>query len=305
MRRKLAATAAVLLAGLLVAVFWPEPAPGPTGGWMAAAGLAPHVETVDGVRMRYVRRGEGPPVVLIHGLASSIYTWKDVLPGLAAHHDVVALDLPGFGGSDIPQPLQRRAYFGQVLGLLDRLGIARASFVGNSMGGAVALAIAARAPERVDRLVAIDAAAYAFDPSQRPPLLRFVGPFGGLLDALPVQRRLTGVGLSQVFADGSKVSDERLDEYVVPLSRPGAMAAIRTLVTDPDPMGFPELLGSVKAPTLVIWGRQDRWLPLPQGERLAREVAGARLEVLDPCGHVPQEERPADVLRLIEEFLRS
>ena len=117
---------------------------------------------------------------------------------------------------------------GQVSKTCRYFGIGRASFVGNSMGGAVSLAIAARAPERVDRLIAIDAAAYAFDPSQRPPLLRFVGPFGGLLDALPVQRRLTGLGLSQVFADRSKVTAERLDEYVVPLSRPGARAAIRT-----------------------------------------------------------------------------
>src|SRR6185503_18171394 len=90
--RRAARAAGVLVILLLGVLFWPEPAPGPVGAWMAAAGVTPRLATIGGLRVRYVRRGAGPPVVLLHGFASSLYTWKDVLPVLAASHDVVAVD---------------------------------------------------------------------------------------------------------------------------------------------------------------------------------------------------------------------
>ena len=151
--------------GLLL---WPEARPGPTGGWIAAAGLQERFATVDGLRVRYVEQGSGPAVVLLHGFASSIYTWKDVLPALARTGRVVALDFPGFGGSDRPPDLSFDMFPGVVLGLLDQLGIREAALVGNSMGGAVAVVIAARQPQRVSRLVLIDAAGYNTGPGQRP-----------------------------------------------------------------------------------------------------------------------------------------
>src|SRR5688500_13597186 len=126
------------LAGLilLLAAAWAvrsEPAVGPVGGWMAQAGVEPAFVDVGGVRVRYVRKGTGPAVVLIHGFASSIFTWKDVLPVLAETHDVVALDLPGFGGSEIPRPLAGSTYPGVAFAVMDRLGVERAALVGNSL----------------------------------------------------------------------------------------------------------------------------------------------------------------------------
>src|SRR5688572_24578083 len=176
---------------------------GPVGGWMAQAGIAPAFVDVDGVRVRYVRKGSGPAVVLIHGFASSIFTWKDVLPSLARSHDVVAIDLPGFGGSDIPRPLSGATYPSVAFAVMDRLGIDRAAIVGNSLGGSVAVAMAAERPERVTALVLIDSAGFNFGAGDRPLLLRLIAApgVGQMLDKLPVRRRLVAAGLEQVFFD--------------------------------------------------------------------------------------------------------
>jgi pimeloyl-ACP methyl ester carboxylesterase len=283
-------------------VLWPAPLSDHVGGWTAAAGVTPRHETVDGLSLRYVRRGEGTPVVLLHGLASSIYTWKDVLPVLAAHHDVIAIDLPGFGGSAIPDRPRGETLFQAVLGLLDRLGVRRASFVGNSLGGAVAGAIAARAPERVDRLVLIDAAGYNFAPADRPFVLRLSAGVPALVaEALPVRPMVT-VSLRQVFHDDALVTPDRVAEYVAPLRRPGATAAVRTLLLDGEALGYPAIVRAIRAPTLVIWGRYDAWIPVRDAERFQADIPGARVALLD-AGHMPQEERPAETAALIAAFL--
>jgi pimeloyl-ACP methyl ester carboxylesterase len=306
-RRRGAAVALVLVAALAAVVFWPEPPPGPVGGWMAAAGVTPLFETVAGTRVRYVRRGSGPPVLLIHGFASSLYTWKDVLPVLAASHDVVALDMPAHGESDVPGEM-RAALFPQVaVGLMDRLGLERASLVGNSLGGAVAVAVAAHHPTRVDRLVLIDAAGYNFAQQDRPWILRLAGATRGgtVLERLPVQRRLATTALRQVVHDDRLVTADRVDEYVTPLERPGVIRALGALLASGGDLGFPGIVGSVRAPTLVVWGREDRWIPVEHAERFAAALPGSRVEVIDGCGHMPQEERPEDVARLVAAFLAS
>ena len=136
----------MLAAAALGFLLWPAPRADAVGGWMAAAGVAPRYETVDGLRLRYVRRGQGPPVVLLHGLAASLYTWKDVLPALAAHHDVIALDLPGFGRSPVPAAGLPGDMSGVVAGVTEVfavLGLDRPHVAGNSLGGAIALELAA------------------------------------------------------------------------------------------------------------------------------------------------------------------
>lgn len=272
---------------------------------MAAAGVTPAFESVDGVRLRYVRAGTGPAVVLLHGFASSIVTWRETIPALARTHDVVAVDFPGFGGSDIRPGLPPSAYPHLVLGLLDRLSIPRASLVGNSLGGGVAVVMAARSPERVDRLVLIDSVGFNLAPADRPLILRVAGTktAARLIEALPVRRALVEAALHQVFHDDRLVTPERVDEYVAPLLRPGAVASAQALLASGDDMGIAERVSRVRVPTLVIWGREDRWVPVAQADRFLAAVPGSRKVVIEGCGHVPQEERPAEVAALLEEFL--
>ena len=299
------AAAAVAVVALGAILLVPERAPGPVGGWMARVAVVPAFLDVPGGRVRYIRRGRGPAVVLIHGFASSLYTWKDVLPALALDHDVVAIDLPGFGGSSIPRPLEGASYPGVVLAVMDRLGLERVSLVGNSLGGSVAVAVAAEHPERVDRLVVIDSAGFNFRARDRPWMLRLVGAPGvaAAAERLPVRRRLVAAGLRQVFFRDELVTEERVDEYAAPMLRPGAVRAAAELLGALGVPDFAALVARVRAPTLVVWGREDTWIPVAHAQRFTEGIPGSRAVVLDACGHMPQEENPAEVGARLRSFL--
>jgi len=300
-----AAVVAVTVLAVAALLLVPEPAPGPVGRWMEGAGVVPAFVDLPGARVRYVRKGSGAPVVLVHGFASSVYTWKDVLPALAARHDVVAIDLPGFGGSSIPRPLQSASYPGVVLAVMDHLGLDRATLVGNSLGGSVAVAVAAEHPERVDRLVLIDSAGFNFGSGDRPWMLRLLAApgMGAAAERLPVRRRLVAAGLRQVFFHDELVTAERIDEYTAPMLRPGAARAAAELLGNPVPRDFAAVVAGVRAPTLVVWGREDTWIPVAHAARFADAIPGAASIILEDCGHTPQEEKPAEVAALLQRFL--
>jgi pimeloyl-ACP methyl ester carboxylesterase len=282
---------------------------GPTGGWLAQAGLEPRFEQVDGLRLRYVRAGQGSPVLLLHGFSSSLFTWRDVLPGLASQHDVVALDFPGFGGSEIPADLSPERMRRAALGLAQRLGLARPALVGHSMGGAVAAALSSDPALDPRRVALIDAATFAMGTENRPPMVRLVGTprVGSLTDLLPVRRLTTTLALRQVFFDGRLVTAERVDEYVAPLRRPGFTAAMLSLLRANAAVEseIPRRWAATRAPALVLWGRDDAWIPVSHAERHRAALPAARVVVLERCGHMPQEEQPAETLRLLLDFLED
>jgi pimeloyl-ACP methyl ester carboxylesterase len=295
----------LLLGALLGALAVHDRPPVAPGSWLAASGLAERYETVDGHRLRYVRAGSGPAVVLVHGFGSSLYTWKDVIPALALRHDVVALDLPGFGQSDQPPDLSFADFPRAVLGLMDRLGIEKAALVGNSMGGAAVALVAAEQPQRVAALVLVDAAGFNLGASERPGMVSVaMSPAGSLLAHLPGKRLVVEASLRQVFHDGSRVTPERVSEYLAAAARPGTVPAIRSLGASfrDRTRVVSEVLPRVRAPTLVLWGADDRWIPLAHADRFVAAIPGSRKVVIPACGHVPQEEKPAEVARLLLEF---
>jgi pimeloyl-ACP methyl ester carboxylesterase len=276
------------------------------GSWLAAAGLTPQYETVDGKRLRYVRTGSGPAVVLVHGFGSSLYTWKDVIPALAEGHEVVALDLPGFGLSDQPADLGFADFPRAVLGLMDRLGIGKAALVGNSMGGATVALVAADQAERVTALVLLDAAGFNLGPAERPFMIRFaMSSAGAVLASLPGKRLVVESSLRQVFHDDSRVTPERVSEYLAAASRPGTFPSIRSLGASSFDRTrvVSEVLPRIQAPTLVLWGDDDRWIPLAHADLFVAAIPGSRKVVIPACGHVPQEEKPEEVARELRQFL--
>jgi pimeloyl-ACP methyl ester carboxylesterase len=255
-----------------------------------------------------VRKGSGPAVVLVHGFGSSLYTWKDVIPALAARHDVVALDLPGFGESDLPADLSFEDLPRAVLGLMDRLGIERAALVGNSMGGAAVAIVAAERPGRVSHLVLIDAAGFNLGPSERPRMVSLaMSRAGSLLARLPGKRLVVEASLRQVFHDASHVTPERLSEYLAAAERPGTFPAIRSLgVSTGDRQAVvAQALPRIQAPTLVLWGDDDRWIPIADADRFAAAIPGSRKVVIPASGHVPQEEQPREIARLLLAFFSA
>ncbi len=279
----------------------PHPVP-----WLQAAGLQEQYARIAGHRLRYVRAGRGPAVVLVHGFGSSLHTWKDVIPGLASDHEVVALDLPGFGQSDQPADLVLDDLPRAVVGLMDHLQARQVALVGNSMGGAAVALVAAQSPERVRALVLVDAAGIDSGGRREPPLLRLVtSRAGALLARLPGQRLLIELALRQVFHDPRLVTDERVAEYLQAVRRPGSYPAVRSLHASFSGRErvVEDALGGVRAPTLVVWGREDAWIPLADAGRFVAAISGARQVTIEDCGHLPEEERPRELLGALREFL--
>lgn len=254
------------------------------------------------------RTGRGQPLVLVHGFMMSHYYFDNILPRLSARWDVIALDLPGFGESDRP-PGDRfgydRASFAKVVAeVMERLGVPQAAVLGHSMGGGVALALAARRPELVERLVLVSAAVYPLPlPAYAKVLLQ---PTVGRL----VWRHLFTKGelrralLRDHFKDPAPVTDAFVDYYWARLNRAGgrdaAWAAACKLgaleAHTPDP-------GRVRAPTLLLWPDEDRVIPFDHARRLLRAIGGAQLRVVPCCGHGVHLERPDEFLRQLEPFL--
>ncbi len=281
----------------------PRPVP-----WLEAVHLQARFCTVAGHRLRYVRTGSGPCVVLVHGFGSSLYTWKDVIPELAVDHDVVALDLPGFGLSDQPPDLSVEDLPRAVVGLMDALQIRSATLIGNSMGGAAVALVAARHPDRTSTLVLVDAAGFNMGVRQRPVFVRIaMSPLGALIAHLPGKRLLVELALRDVLHDRRLLTDERVAEYLQAARRPGGFAAVRSLGASLESRQavVQDALTDVHAPTLVVWGREDAWIPLADAARFVAAIAGARQVTIEGSGHLPQEERPQELLRVLREFLRS
>lgn len=292
----------------ILAATMPVLPPGAMVGAAAAASLSPAAAdrfvTVEGVRLRVREEGprSAPPIVLIHGFTFSLDSWDGWAADLARDHRVIRFDLAGHGFSG-PDP---RGQYGtavrvrQLRKLLDKLGIARATLVGNSFGGLVAWNFASTDPRRVDRLILVDSAAYSINgvtekPVPVPDIMR-----GYLLDPKPA-----GVAFSagNIFAHPERLSAERLELMRAMIARNGpALVAHLEQFTLPDPQAA---LGRIKAPTLILWGRADKVVPVAQADQLAAAIKGSKLIIYDDVGHAPQEEAAAASIADVRTFLNN
>ncbi len=262
--------------------------------------------TASGVRVRVADAGSGPSIILLHGLFLDHTTWDTVAPALGEARRIIAPDLPGFGESEKPSPSRFsyhvEAFAEAIADLYAALDLGRASVVGHCLGGAVALALAARHPELVSKLVLVDALAETprLGAAGRVGLLPFVGGFA--LKQL-WGKQVFGALLRERIAPGLGPESKRLSHYYSAFSEPAARAsALETLRTVQDPRPLVARTSGVRCPTLVVWGTHDRMVPVNAGRRLAREIPAARLELL-AAGHAPQEERPGELASVLSRFL--
>ncbi len=309
-------TLAVLLALILIG---PLVAPVP-----ALEGVAPPEQLadpdsqfidIDGVTVHYKEAGQGDTaLLLLHGFASSTYSWREVMQPLAEDARVVAFDRPAFGLTERPMPgdfpngvnpYTADAQADLTVRLMDELGIEQAVLVGNSAGGTIATHTALRYPERVKALVLVDAAIYSGggSPSWVRPLLltpqaRRIGP------VLVRNIRDWGYQFGQsAWHDPSRFTEEIWANYSKPLQAENWDRALWELTQASRPLNLDQRLEELGVPVLVVTGDDDRIVPTEQSIRLASEIPGAELAVLPNCGHVPQEECPADFLTAVENFL--
>ncbi|RYE81858.1 MAG: alpha/beta fold hydrolase, partial [Myxococcales bacterium] len=244
---------------------------------------------IEGTRVRYIDRGQGPAVVLIHGFASALDTWTTVVPTLAKDHRVIALDLKGFGWTDRPEgDYSPAAQARLVLGLMTERGIDKADLVAHSWGSSVALSAALMAPERVTRLALYDA--WVFE-EQLPSFFLWsqASGLGEVLFGLFYKER-PDEKIAHAFYDQRFVTQELADEVEKALDRPGTVPAALAAVRGQRYAEVQKRYRTIQQPTLLLWGREDEVTTLPFGERLSRELPHSRLVVYPLCGHFPMLE---------------
>lgn len=252
-------------------------------------------------------------MVLLHGFGANGHTWNRWVPELAEDHRVLVVEMKGAGSS--PKP--RGEDYGpeeQAL-LLHRLILQRElrdlTLVGHSLGGGIALLTAlhllAEDPTRLKRLVLISAAAY---PQPLPKYIALAASprLGPLALRLIPPNFLIRKALEMAYHDPSAVTASQVEAYAEPIRTPDgryALARMANQIVPPDMDSVVAEYPKIQIPTLLIWGREDRIVPLSVGERLVRDLPDARLEILDECGHIPHEELPMESLVLLRSFLEE
>lgn len=267
-----------------------------------------------GDRVAYRDAGEGEVLLLIHGMAGSSATWRGVIPALAEKYRVIAPDLLGHGVSDKPRGDYSLGAFAVWLrDLLDELGVARATVIGQSLGGGVAMQFAYQHRDRCERLILIGSGGLGPDLSWTLRLLS--APGAELVLPVIAPRPVLTAGnkvLSWLSAAGisAPLADEMWSAYSSLSDRDTRNAFLRTLRSVVDYRGqavsaLNRLHMTSEMPTLLIWGDADKIIPVAHGYAAHEALPGSRLEVLEGLGHFPHVESPTAVATIVEDFLTT
>lgn len=263
------------------------------------------------VSLYYEEHGSGPPLLLLHGLGESVFTWHEILPALAARHRVIALDLKGFGKSDKPDDAAYSADDqAELVGrFIVKRGLEDLTVIGHSFGGTVALRAALadgiKGTTHIRRLVVIGAPALPHATS--PGLDLVVTPLVPDAVAAVFPPEEAARFLLKEAMGGRTPRQKDIEGYAAPYRDVEAtrafLATARSIVNEQDAEAVAKRYKSIDQPVLVVWCRNDPIVPLRSGRRLAAALPRARLAVLDGCHHLPQHERPKALVRTLMPFL--
>ena len=276
----------VLAAALLSIVSFGQNQPGPP---------AEKEALVYGQRIRYIEAGQGRAVILLHGLGAVKEVWMANFAALSTGYHSYALDQLGFGHSDKPLLEYKIATWVDFLdGFMQAQNIQRATLVGNSLGGWIALEFTAQHPDMVEKLVLVDAAGLAWEAG------------GPVVDLNPSSLAGWRTLLESLFYDKKMVSDQLVERVFTDHMRNNDGYTIeRTLAGFAQAQFEDDKLKLVHVPTLVVWGRQDELISVARAEKFRDGIAGAKLVVIEQCGHLPQLEKPDEFNRAVLDFLAN
>ena len=253
--------------------------------------------SIYGQKIHYVEAGSGPNVILLHGLGGSSQVWQFNIGPLAEKYHVFVPDQIGFGKSDKPLVNYRiRTYVDFLDQFCKQLKIDRPTLIGNSMGGWIAAIYAATYPDRVDKLVLANAAGYA------PPKDFDTRAFFGLNPTTRDEMKLLS---AKVFYNKAFLSDAAIDQAMAARLGAGDGYTIKS-ITESIIRGedyLDNIVTKIKSPTLIVWGREDGLVPLSEGERFHKDIAGSTMIVFDQCAHVPNIEKAGEFNAAVIKFL--
>lgn len=270
---------------------------------------------INGINVHYKLAGDGEPVfILLHGFGASTFSWREVMGPFSELGTVIAYDRPAFGLTERPldwkenNPYTQESNIQILLGLMDAFAIKEAILIGNSAGGTLATAFTLEHPDRVTALIEVSAAIYQTRPDSgflnwllQTPQMDHVGPL--------IARRLAG-RQGDAFIESAwhnpslfQANPEIAAGYRVPLIAENWDRALWEHTKAAQPPNLADRLGQIQVPTLVISGDDDQIVPVDNSIRLAEDIPGAQLVVIDNCGHLPQEECPDDFMESVINFL--
>lgn len=272
--------------------------------------------SIHGVNINYtanIRSNGRPTVVLIHGFGASLETWNDIYPLLCESYSVIRMDLKGCGFSDKPKDDQYTTsdQARLLVEFLAELKQTHVVLVGHSLGGGVALLTYFESKVKtqgidVRGLVLSDSAGYSQDlpffvSAVRNPIMRL---FSNLMPAGCKARFV----LNRIFEVKDQVTPDRVHRYAFFLDRPGSRYALHQTAKQIVPQNVSELVAqfsTVTIPTLILWGENDRVIPMENARRFNQDIPNSQLVVLRGTGHIPHEERPAETFAAIDQFLKA
>lgn len=257
--------------------------------------------------------GKGDPVLCLHGLGASTYSFREFREPISQNHKLILLDFKGFGAS--PKPKDKHYAITEHADLtyefIKEHDLRNLTLIGNSFGGAVSLLVSLRLCEeqsdRLKRLILIDSGGYNLHLPTHLKMMRI--PILGWLVVHLLPPRLSAlIVLKESYYDDRKITREQIDAYSRPIAAAGGRHALLETAKQAIPENVDYLITKylkINVPVLIIWGRQDKVIPLVIGEMLDAALPDSKLIVIDHSGHVPQEETPQAVVPLVLEFLGS
>ncbi|MBA6290149.1 alpha/beta hydrolase [Colwellia sp. MB3u-4] len=257
-------------------------------------------------------RDEGPtsdqePIVLIHGTSASLHTWDGWVEVLKEQRRVIRFDLPAFGltGPDPQNNYKIEHYAEVVIAVLDKLQINKSVLAGNSLGGYIAWATAVLHPDRVSKLILVDASGYPYESTSMPLAFKLSkNPVTSLLLNNVLPKSLVARSVKNVYGNPDLVSDELVERYYQLSLREGNRSALKARFEQTLPGPLAKKIQTIKQPTLLLWGKKDQLIPVKLGVQFAQEIPNSQLIVFDKLGHVPHEEDPQATVSAVIKFLQ-
>ena len=256
--------------------------------------------------------GAGDPILCLHGLGANIYSWRHFITPFSQNNKLILVDFKGCGQSPKPRDphysIEDKAE--DIYNLIVEENLTNLTLVGNSLGGAIALLLAIRLvkenPDRLSKLILIDSAG---DKSNLPPHLNLLRSIlGTLIIYLSPSKLAAKMTLRMCYYDRKRITREQVEAYAAPIASLGGRHALLQTARQCIPANADELIAAVSritVPTLILWGREDKVIPLRVGKLLHELIPNSTLDVIEQCGHIPQEEKPDETIARISEFLAA